>query len=132
MEAVLDGGHPRRLAHRVYMFCTNGLRFLRTRWVPAIAVSVTYSKQEKAANTGSIPVSATISPLESIIYRQEKPVEKIPTKEIQQLTDAKMCDRMMFAGSLERLDRCLRGNQNVENKGHRVPFGTTGSLNSLN
>jgi hypothetical protein len=28
--------------------------------VPAIAVSVTYSKQEKAANTGSIPVSATI------------------------------------------------------------------------
>jgi len=31
-EGVLDGGHPRRLAHRVYMFCTNGLRFLRTRW----------------------------------------------------------------------------------------------------
>jgi hypothetical protein len=29
--------------------------------VPAIAVSVTYSKQEKAANTGSIPVSATNS-----------------------------------------------------------------------
>jgi hypothetical protein len=28
--------------------------------VPAIAVSVTYSKQEKAANTGSIPVSATM------------------------------------------------------------------------
>jgi len=27
--------------------------------VPAIAVSVTYSKQEKAANTGSTPVSAT-------------------------------------------------------------------------
>jgi hypothetical protein len=27
--------------------------------VPGIAVSVTYSKQEKAANTGSTPVSAT-------------------------------------------------------------------------
>ena len=27
--------------------------------IPAIAVSVTYSKHETAANTGSIPVSAT-------------------------------------------------------------------------
>jgi len=30
--------------------------------IPALAVSVTYSKQEKAANPGSTPVSATILP----------------------------------------------------------------------
>ena len=29
--------------------------------IPAIAVSVTYRKQKKPANTGSIPVSATTS-----------------------------------------------------------------------
>lgn len=32
------------------------------KMVPAIAVSVTYSKQEKAANTGSIPVGTTMFP----------------------------------------------------------------------
>jgi hypothetical protein len=31
------------------------------RRFPALAVSVTYRKQEKAANTGSIPVSTTIN-----------------------------------------------------------------------
>jgi hypothetical protein len=43
------------------MFCTNDLRLLRIYRVLGFAVSATYRRQEKAANTGSIPVSATKS-----------------------------------------------------------------------
>jgi hypothetical protein len=35
--------------------------------IPAIALSVTYRKQESLANTGSIPSSATIKYFESLI-----------------------------------------------------------------
>ena len=48
------------------MFSTDRVRFLRISTNPAFAVSVTYWKRKKPANTGSIPVSATISPMESI------------------------------------------------------------------